>query len=189
MLAVNEAVKASKLLQITCGVVYGDEGQRLEVNCKPRQEAVDEIVCESEGKTIVFVPFSGALESLRDYLVAQGHTVAVVDGSTPKNERDDIFYNFQNREEPKVIIANPATMSHGLTLTAATTICWYGPCYSNEVYQQACARVRRPGQKRSTVIVHIVSTNLEEKIYRRLDDKQSLQGALLDLIRDNPDLD
>lgn len=187
VLAVNEAVKASKLLQITCGVVYGDEGQRLEVNSTPRQEAVDEIVCESEGKVIVFVPFSGALDSLRDYLVKQGHAVAVVDGSTPKSERDDIFYNFQNRDAPRVIIANPATMSHGLTLTAATTICWYGPCYSNEVYQQACARVRRPGQKRSTVIVHIVSTNLEEKIYSRLDDKQSLQGALLDLIRDNPD--
>ena len=187
VLAVNEAVKASKLLQITCGVVYGDEGQRLEVNSTPRQEAVDEIVCESEGKVIVFVPFSGALDSLRDYLVKQGHAVAVVDGSTPKSERDDIFYNFQNRDDPRVIIANPATMSHGLTLTAATTICWYGPCYSNEVYQQACARVRRPGQKRSTVIVHIVSTNLEEKIYSRLDDKQSLQGALLDLIRDNPD--
>ena len=79
-------------------------------------------------------------------------------------------------------MSNPAAMSHGLTLTAATTIVWYGPTYSNEVYQQACARVRRPGQKRTTVIVHLVSSKLEQEIYKRLDKKQSLQGTLLDLI-------
>lgn len=186
VLAVNEAVKASKLMQITCGVVYGNSDQYLPIDCKPRLEAVDEIVNESEGKTIIFVPFSGALEQLRAYLVEQGHTVAVVDGSTSKSARDDIFHNFQNTDTPKVIIANPGTMSHGLTLTAATTIIWFGPCYSNEVYQQACARVRRPGQTRATVIVQMVSTSLEEKVYQRLNDKQSLQGLLLDMVRDNP---
>lgn len=189
--AVNEGVKASKLLQIACGVAYGtdEDGEQVAIplDCTHRYEAVDEVICESEGKTIVFVPFSGALNALRDYLVKAGHTVAVVDGSTPKHERDDIFYNFQQTADPKVIVANPAAMSHGLTLTAATTIVWFGACYSNEVYQQACARVRRPGQKRSTVIVQIVSTPLEEKIYRRIDDKQSLQGLLLDIVRDNPE--
>lgn len=187
ILAVNEAVKASKLLQILCGVVYGGEGSEYLVPCEPRMETVNELVCESEGKTIVFVPFSGALHQLKEYLEKQGHTVAVVDGGTPKTERDEIFHLFQTTDDPRVIVANPATMSHGLTLTAATTIVWYGPCYSNEVYQQACARVRRPGQKRSTVIAHIVSTAFEEKIYRRLDEKQSLQGLLLDLVRDSKD--
>lgn len=187
VLAVNEAVKASKLLQIACGVAYGSEGERLSVACNDRLQAVDEIICESEGKTIVFVPFSGALDQLKEFLVNQGHTAEVIDGGTPKEERDRIFHCFQNTDDPKVLVANPGTMSHGLTLTAATTICWFGPCYSNEIYQQACARVRRPGQKRSTVIVHVVSTPLEEKIYERLNDKQSMQGLLLDLIRDNPD--
>lgn len=190
--AVNEGVKASKLLQIACGVAYGtdEDGQNvsIQLDCKQRYEAVDEVINESEGKTIVFVPLSGALNALRDYLVEAGHTVAVVDGSTPKHERDDIFYNFQNTEDPGVIVANPAAMSHGLTLTAATTIVWFGACYSNEVYQQACARVRRPGQKRSTVIVQIISTPIEEKIYKRIGDRQSLQGLLLDIVRDNPDI-
>jgi SNF2 family DNA or RNA helicase len=187
ILAVNEAVKASKLLQIACGLAYGEGDKEIPIPCKERLEAVDEVINESEGKSIVFVPFTAALGQLRDFLIKQGHSVAVVDGSTPKGERDEIFYNFQNREEPKVIIANPSTMSHGLTLTAATTIIWFGPTYSNEVYMQACARVRRPGQKRSTVIVHIVSTPLEESIYERLATKQSLQGLLLDMVRDNVD--
>lgn len=186
VLAVNEAVKASKLLQICCGVAYGMDGEELDISSNARMEAVDELVNESEGKTIVFVPFSGALNKVKDFLVEQGHTVAVVDGGTPKGERDEIFHNFQTTDDPQVIVANPGTMSHGLTLTSATTIVWFGPCYSNEIYQQACARVRRPGQTRATVIAHIVSTALEEKIYQRLTDKQSLQGLLLDMVRDNP---
>lgn len=188
IVAVNEAVKASKLLQIACGVAYGqdgDEKQQVTFDCTERMAVVDEVVNESEGKTIVFVPFSGALNKLKDYLVGKGHTVAVVDGDTSKHDRDNIFRDFQKSSDPKVIVANPSTMSHGLTLTAATTICWYGPSYSNEVYQQACARVRRPGQKRSTVIVHFVSTPLEERIYQRIRDKQSIQGSLLDLVRDS----
>ena len=184
VLAVNEAVKASKLLQICCGAAYGEHGETVPVPCKPRLEALDEVVCESEGKTIVFIPFTSALHQAADYLSEHGHTVAIVDGDTPKAQRDETFYNFQNADNPQVIIANPATMSHGLTLTAATTICWFGPCYNNEIYQQACARVRRPGQKRSTVIVHLVSTELEKKVYDRIEKKQSMQGLLLDMVNE-----
>ncbi|MEE1407953.1 MAG: DEAD/DEAH box helicase [Bacteroidales bacterium] len=184
VLAVNEAVKASKLLQICCGAAYGEHGETVPVPCKPRLEALDEVVCESEGKTIVFIPFTSALHQAADYLSGHGHTVAIVDGDTPKAQRDETFYNFQNADNPQVIIANPATMSHGLTLTAATTICWFGPCYNNEIYQQACARVRRPGQKRSTVIVHLVSTELEKKVYDRIEKKQSMQGLLLDMVNE-----
>ena len=185
VLAVNEAVKASKLLQICCGAAYGDNGEEVPIDCAPRLEVLDEVVNESEGKTIVFIPFTSALNQAVEYLRQQGHTTEVVDGHVGKAERDRIFYDFQNSKDPKVLVANPATMSHGLTLTAATTICWFGPCYNNEIYQQACARVRRPGQKRSTVIVHLVSTQFEEAIYDRIGKKQSMQGLLLDMIRGN----
>lgn len=185
VIAVNEAVKASKLLQIACGVVYGDNHQELCVGSPARLEALDEVVNESEGKVIVFVPYSSALANVKQFLEKKGHTVAVVEGATSKNERDQIFYNFQNTDDPRVIVANPSTMSHGLTLTAATTIAWYGPTYSNEVYMQACARVRRPGQKRTTVIVHFVSSGFEDQIYQRLSKKQSTQGLLLQMMKEN----
>jgi type IV secretory pathway VirD2 relaxase len=56
--------------------------------------------------------------------------------------------------------------------------------HSNETYEQACARVRRPGQRRTTVIVHIASTDVERRVYQRLQAKQSMQGVLLDMIKD-----
>lgn len=183
--ATNEAVKAFKLLQVCCGVAYDNEGQNVVLPITNRIDVLEEVINESEGKVIVFIPFTAALQNVVDTLRARGFTAEVIDGSVSKNERDRIFGDFQNAEHPRVLVANPVAMSHGLTLTAATTIVWFGPTYNNEVYQQACARVRRPGQKRTTVIVQFVSSSLERKIYKRLNEKQSLQGALLDLIAES----
>ena len=100
-----------------------------------------------------------------------------------KAERDRIFGEFQNGTDLRVLVANPATMSHGLTLTAATNIIWFAPIHSNDIYEQACARVRRPGQTRTTVIAHIACSDIERRIYTRLRTKQKLQGALLEIMK------
>lgn len=184
ILAVNEAVKANKLIQIACGVAYGPDGEHIVIPANQRIEVLKECIEESEGKVLVFVPLTGVLEHLREEL-SKHFTVAVVHGDTKKHERDQIFSDFQNTSDPRVLLANPATMSHGLTLTAATNIIWYAPVYSGEIYEQACARVRRPGQKKTTVIVHIAASEVERRAYARLKDKQRMQGLLLDLMKES----
>lgn len=186
ILAVNEAIKANKLIQIACGVAYGTGGAEVILPCKPRIELLKEIIEESEGKVIVFVPLTGALEAVASEL-RQEWSVEIVHGETSKSERDRIFGEFQKTPDPRVLVANAATMSHGLTLTAATTIVWYAPVHSNEIYEQACARVRRPGQTRTTVIVHIAGSEIERRVYQRLSEKQSMQGLLLDLMKNSPE--
>ena len=188
ILAVNEAVKANKLIQIACGVAYGTNGESIVIPAKTRVDAVKEIIESSEGKVIVFVPLTGALDAVKTEL-EEGCSVEVVNGETSKSERDRIFSEFQQREHPRVLLANAQTMSHGLTLTAATTIVWYAPVHSAETYEQACARVRRPGQTKKTVIVHIAGTPVERTIYKRLEAKQSMQGVLLDMVKENNGVD
>ena len=183
LLAVNEAVKANKLVQIACGVAYGKEGETVVLPSADRINVLKEIIEESEGKVIVFVPLTGVLEELA-FELGQQWEVATVHGGTSKTQRDDIFHDFQTKKTPHVLIANPATMSHGLTLTAATTIIWYAPVHSNDIYEQACARVRRPGQKRTTVIAHIAASEVERRIYQRLKTKQKMQGLLLDMMKE-----
>ncbi len=183
ILAVNEAVKANKLIQIACGVAYGTNGQTVSIPVGPRIEVLKEIIEESEGKVIVFVPLTGALMEVAKEISQYG--VEIVNGETSKTERDRIFHEFQTKPLPRVLLANAQTMSHGLTLTAATTIVWYAPVHSAETYEQACARVRRPGQTKKTVIVHIAGSDIERKVYKRLAEKQSLQGVLLDLVKES----
>lgn len=180
--AVNEAVKVNKLLQILCGCAYGANGEEIPIPAGPRISLVREIIEEAEAKVIVFVPLTAPLLALaRD--LGKDYSVAVVHGGTSKNERDEIFTQFQQSKDPRVLLANPATLSHGLTLTAANTIVWFAPIHSNEIYQQACARVTRPGQKLNTLIVNIEATPLERHIYNRLQGRERTQGVLLDMIR------
>lgn len=183
ILAVNEAVKANKLVQIACGVAYGADGEALLLPANQRLEVLKEAIEESEGKVIVFVPLTAVLEHVAENL-SHHFSVEVIHGATPKAERDQIFNDFQKHSDPHVLVANPGTMSHGLTLTAATTIIWYAPVHSNDTYEQACARVRRPGQTRTTVIVHIAASEVERRIYERLKTKQKMQGLLLDMMKD-----
>jgi SNF2 family DNA or RNA helicase len=186
ILAVNEAVKANKLIQIACGVAYGTNGEEVVIPSKPRMDVLKEIIEQSEGKVIVFVPLTAALESVAAEL-SNDWSVEVVHGQTSKGERDRIFGAFQRQPDPRVLVANAGAMSHGLTLTEATTIVWYAPVHSNETYEQACARVRRPGQTRTTVIVHIAGSDIERRVYKRLQDKQSMQGLLLDMMKERPE--
>lgn len=181
--AVNEAVKMSKLLQILCGVAYGANGEEVLIPAKPRIELVREIIEESSSKVLVFVPLTAALEAVAEEL-SKSFSVAVVHGKTSKHQRDEIFSAFQQQADPRVLVANPGTLSHGLTLTAASTVIWFAPIHSNETWQQANARVTRPGQKRNTLIVSIEATPLERKIYDRLAGKQKMQGLLLDLLKE-----
>jgi len=179
--AVNEAVKLQKLVQIACGVVYGDDGQHIQIDCKPRVDIVKEVIEEVGGKVIVFVPLTGTLKMLEKEL-SKYWSVAVVNGEVSANKRNVIFHDFQHSKDPHVLVAHPATMAHGLTLTSASTVIWYGPVTSNEQYVQANGRIERIGKKHVSNIVHIEATELEYKMYDRLKNKQKLQGLLLDLI-------
>ena len=80
-------------------------------------------------------------------------------------------------------MAQPAAMSHGLTLTAASTIVWFAPITSNDTFEQANGRITRPSQKANQFIVMIEGSDIERKYYDRLQRKQKVQGALLETIR------
>lgn len=180
--AVNEAVKIQKLVQISCGVAYGDDGQDIEIDCSPRVNLVCEVIEEVGGKVIVFVPLTGTLKMLEREL-SKHWSVGVVNGAVSANDRNQIFRNFQEGSDPKILLAHPATMAHGLTLTAASTVIWYGPITSNEMYVQANGRIERIGKRHTSNVIHIEATDLERKMYERLKGKQRLQGLLLEMIQ------
>ena len=181
--AANEAVKTQKLVQIACGVAYDETGAPIELDCSPRVSELMDCIEQVGGKCIVFVPLTGVLEMLKKKL-AQKYKVAIVNGAVSLNERSAIFREFQDGQDIEILLAHPATMAHGLTLTSAKAIIWYGPITSNEQYTQANARTERIGKKHSTSVIHIAATDLERRMFTRLENKQKLQGILLDILGD-----
>lgn len=180
--APNEMVKTMKLLQIACGAPYTVDGDAVFPPMPERLAVVQEIIEEAGGKVIVFVPFRGAIGAVARFIAEQSITVGVIHGGVSAAKRDEIFTNFQERGEPRVLVAQAQAMSHGLTLTAANTIIWFGPTTSAATYAQANARITRPGQTRKQLIVNIESAEVEQRIFHRLRNKLKLQGVLLDLL-------
>lgn len=183
--ASNEGVLFSKLLQIASGWVYTKEKKVVVLDNKPRVDALFEVLDEAEAKVIVFVEFIHAAKALQDIVAKKGYDCALITGATNKTTRDTIFGDFQKTASPRVLVAHPKCMAHGLNLTQASVICWFVPTTSLEIYEQANARISRPGQTLKQLIVHLTGSPIESKLYRRLQQKKSLQGALLEMFEDD----
>lgn len=178
--AVNEADRINKLTQIALGTVYDVERNVIELDCKPRLSLLERLIEQSDSKVIVFTPYKSSLAKLHAH-VSKRWSCEKISGDTSPGDREKIFTLFMNSDNPHVLVAHPATMSHGLTLTAASTIVWYGPPLSLEMYEQANGRITRAGQKHAQLIIHIAATKLEQKIYNRLQQRAATQGLLLDM--------
>ena len=182
--AVNEGVKLSKLLQISAGFAYDAYGKGHYVGGLDRFKQVFEIAEQASGKVIVFASFTYMVEMLNAAL-SKRYTVGMIHGGVSRAQRDVIFNGFQKGLTPRILVAHPQTMAHGLTLTAANTIVWATPTTSLEIYEQANARITRSGQSQNTHIIHLAATKVEVGVYKRLQRKASTQGALLEMFKDS----
>jgi SNF2 family DNA or RNA helicase len=179
--AANAAVAMNKLLQISCGAVYTDDGNTLEFDIKNRYSVLKEVVDESANKVIVFVPFQSSIEALSAKLNSDGVTAEIINGSVPAGKRTEIFKKFQTETHPQVLVVQPQAAAHGVTLTAADTIVWWSPTPSLEIYSQANARIHRSGQKNKCTVVKLGGSAVERKLYDMLDKKLDAQSKIIKL--------
>jgi len=181
--AANAGVQASKLIQIGAGFTYGSNGVVVDLECESRIRELTELIDEASNKVIVFTPFKHSVDFLKARLDFYGYDVARIHGGVGKGERDRIFNLFRDTTSIQVLVAHPQTMAHGLTLTSADTIIWYAPLWNLEIYEQANARITRPGQVNHTHIIHIQSSPVEKRVYATLEKRGNMQAALLNLFR------
>lgn len=181
--AANGGVVFSKLLQVSLGWVYADKDREIiALDNVARLDALMDVIESCERKMLIFSPFKSATRGIGDRLKDAGVDFATVTGDTPHKERTEIFTAFQGTTKYKVLNAHPECMSHGLTLTAADTVVWFGPVTKLETYEQANARITRVGQSHKQQIVNMVSTPAEKVVYRRLKQRHDLQDSVLDIL-------
>lgn len=179
--AANAGVVLNKLLQISLGYVYDDKGRTITLDNQQRLETMLDTVEAADGKVIIFTAYKHALAGISTALTSRAISHALVSGDVPVKQRDGIFSAFQNTDEPRVIAAHPACMSHSLTLHRASTVLWTGPIPDLEIYDQANARIRRVGQRSRQLFVHLQATTQERKLYQMLIERQNYQIDVLAL--------
>jgi SNF2 family DNA or RNA helicase len=181
---VNAAASLTRLLQLSGGAVYTDDGNVVEFDVTPRLSVLHEVLDEAAHKVIIFVPFKHTINLVSNYLTTNGFSHAIISGDVTANNRSEIFKSFQQHTDPRVLLIQPQSASHGVTLTAADTVVFWSPVMSVETYLQCVARIDRVGQKNSMTVIHLQGSEVEKRMYTMLQNKVDLHERLVDLYRD-----
>lgn len=173
--AATAGVLCNKLLQLSNGALYKSDGS-YEVIHNFKLEALEEILENNpEVPILVFYNYKSDLARLKEYF--EHIAPKTLDGP---NALDD-----WNNKKIRLLLANPASMGHGLNMQAGgNIIVWFGLTFNLELYQQANARLYRQGQKNTVVIHHLIVKDSEDEIVMEsLQKKDHIQNSLIDYVK------
>lgn len=180
--AVNAAAGVNKLLQISAGAAYTDNQEVVTFDCSPRLNVLLEVLEETSRKVLVFAPYRHSIDTISEFLQKNNIECAQIHGDVTPAKRTAIFKQFQTTDTPRVLVIQPQSASHGVTLTAADTVVFWGPVMSVETYLQCCARTDRVGQNSDKVtVVHIEGSELERKMFKKLAGRVDDHAVLVKL--------
>lgn len=175
--AINAAVLATKLLQVTSGAVYDDTGGYTAV-ASERYSLVLDLVEERE-HSIVFYHWQHQLEELVAEAKKRQNKNELGEFAIWNPDTPEISDAFQEGKY-QVLFAHPQSAAHGLTLTKGTATIWASPTYNLEHFLQGYKRVYRIGQKQKTETIVVVGEGtVDEKVWASLHNKNMKLTALL----------
>jgi SNF2 family DNA or RNA helicase len=191
--AANAATLLNKLVQISLGAVYTDTQEVIQFDVSARIAELMDIINGTEHKVLVFVPFRHVLDMLEDELNNRrlsmigndpnSFEVKHIHGGTPASQRAEIIKDFQTQDRTKVLLLIPQAAGHGITLTRADQIVWWGPITSTEAYLQANARAHRAGQTNKVTVTHLQGSPVERRMYAALQGKVDSHMDLVSLYK------
>ncbi len=172
VVAGSAAVLTNKLLQMTGGAVYDEDGG-VQVLHDEKLKALEDLVEAANGKPVlIYYAYRHEQKRIQKHLDCR-----VLD--KPKDIAD------WNKGEIPVMLAHPASAGHGLNLQdGGSNIIWFGLPWSLELYSQANARIHRQGQKNTVVVHHlVVKGTIDEDVMQVLRNKEAGQEALLNAVK------
>ena len=171
--AVNAAVLSNKLLQMSNGAIYADDGKIVKIH-DAKLDALEDLCESANGKPVLVAHwFKHDLQRIKERFPTAREI------KTAEDIRD------WNKGEIAMGLIHPASAGHGLNLQqGGSTIIWFGLTWSLELYQQLNARLYRQGQKETVVIHHILTRGtIDERVLRAVGEKDKTQSALIDAVR------
>ena len=187
--AVNAASMLNKLLQISQGAVYTDDRDVVEFDISNRLRELMDVIDQTEQKVLVFVPYRHTLQMLTEKVAAAGYAARVIHGGVSAPQRAEIIKQFQTEDDVRILLMVPQATAHGITLTRANQVVWWGPVSSTEIYLQANSRAHRAGQKHNVTVTHLQGSPVERRVYTMLQNKIDLHNELVDLYRQELDIE
>ena len=180
-----------KLRQAASGFVYDEMGEPVvfgESTLDDLIELLDEL---GNAKLVVWSTLKFNVKRICERLDKEKIGFTYIDGSITKpEERGKRIDSFQDLDsDVRVMVANPASLSHGVTLTAASHDYWFDLSWFPDQHSQARARIYRIGQ-REKVLHHyaLPIDTVSEKIYQVLTGKMEAEEAFKSLLMQEREL-
>lgn len=168
--AVSAAALRNKLRQFTAGFLFREDGSVRWHDSSKIDRAVELVECLDGEPILIFYGFIPEKEKL----------MKRIPGAAVLDEHLDM--DAWNRRRIPVLLAHPASAGHGLNLQrGASHLLWQTVPESNELFQQANARLVRPGAE-GTVWVHrlVIPGTVDEIVYEDKGRKSGAGERLLD---------
>jgi len=167
--AANAAVLTGKLLQVSNGALYHEDGQSWTELHGAKLDVLESIVEEANGAPVlVFYQYKHDFERL-----CKRFRSAVSVKEPGAVER-------WNKGEVPLLLAHPASAGYGINLQEGGSIMvWFGLNWSLELYQQANARLHRQGQAKPVFCYQILARDtMDHEVLDRLANKREVQDVL-----------
>lgn len=170
--ASSSGVLTNKLSQLSAGFLY-DEDKVAHWQHTEKLDALEEVLAGADGPVLCFHRYKAEAQAI----LRRFPDCRTIDSPGALGAWD--------KGKIPLLLAHPMSAGHGLNLQAGGhTIVWTSLDWSLELWQQANGRLARQGQ-RSPVIVHVLEAagTVDGVILRRLEDKASVQDALMSHLR------
>ena len=171
--AANAAAVMGKLLQLSGGAIYDDDGGVVEFH-QEKIRALEEIIETSEEPVLVFY----------GYRHERSRILKAFEKYEPRELKTEDDIRDWNEGKIRVLIAHPASVGYGLNLQdGGHIIVWITLPWSLDQYQQAVARLYRQGQRRPVIVHHLIATGtVDEQVMEALQKKNTGQVELMHLL-------
>lgn len=182
VLARNVLTRLLRLSQVTGGFIRDDINGIVEAVSHAKLEALEDILdsCMDEGKKlVVFARFVPEIDAISTMLRKKGIGYALIKGDV--TDRAEQVERFQTDPDTRVFIGQLQTTGMGLTLTAASVCVYYSLDFSFANYEQSRARIRRIGQTKRGIYIHLVCKDtIDETVMAALKKKANVASLLVD---------
>lgn len=175
--AANAASLSNKLLQMSNGAVYDENGEPRVIHSRKLEMLEDLIEAANGQPVLVAYWFKHDRERILSYLHSAGYE--------PRDIRSSDDIRAWNRGSISIALIHPASAGHGLNIQAGGHILiWFGLTWSLELYQQTNARLWRQGQSNTVTIHHIITKDtVDEDVLAALASKDVTQEKLIAAVR------
>lgn len=180
--AANAIVRCLRLQQIAQGVTTTDEGQPIALHSEKR-DALQDLLTDLPPKEpcVIFGLFHSDLDAIHHASREAGRASLEISGRTTKSHIN--LQTWQAGEAPDLAVQIQAG-GVGIDLSRSAYAVFYASTWSLGDYEQALARIHRPGQERPVDYYHIVATNtIDRDINTALRSKADVASKVIAALR------